>query len=208
MIKSYPKPQKTKKSKKNLRQYMCVECGTRSETSPVHSDECTGEGEVFYATKKHTELWFIKEALDRLVREIVGWRDGVTCVTPSGQCSNVPNWGHVIPQGANQYLVYNLSNSFRQCSNHNLLHSLDNQIMYDWFRHKWGNTAWRMLNEVKHANRINPMSQQDYEDLRADLWELYSYRHQFSITTKVEELVAHGFYGPIIKEAFIKDGKI
>jgi hypothetical protein len=205
-----PKPGKKSKSKKKTRRGICFECGYLWETSPEHYDFCSGDDNLTtYTIKKRAdvETFLVKEALDYLMRELVAWRDGVTCVTPTGRCSNVPQWGHVIPQGANSYLVYNLSNSFRQCSNHNFEHSRDNQLYYDWYRQAWGHTAWRMLNEVKEANRINTLTLWSYLNLRQELWDLYDSRYKYSVHNR-EVLVEAGFFGPIIKEAWVKDGRI
>jgi len=149
-----------------------------------------------------------KEALDSLCRLITIWRDGCTCVlseVDGSKCSNVSQWGHVIPQGGSAYLVYELSNSFRQCSSHNKIHDDVNPLIYpDWYAGKWGSRALRML---KDAQRHDDYQTAELRDMVITYSDLYDMRFSFSSST-ITDRVEAGFYGSIIREAWIKEGRI
>ena len=149
-----------------------------------------------------------KEALDSLCRLITTWRDGCTCVlseVDGGKCSNVSQWGHVIPQGGSAYLVYELSNSFRQCSSHNKIHDDVNPLIYpDWYANKWGSRALKML---KDAQRHDDYETAELRDMVITYSDLYDMRFSFSSSTLADKVEA-GFYGSIIREAWIKEGRI
>lgn len=154
-----------------------------------------------------------KEALDSLCRLITIWRDGCTCVladVDGGKCSQVSNWGHVIPQGGSAFLVYELSNSFRQCSSHNKIHDDVNPLIYsEWYAAKWGKRALAMLSQaqIDHRDNENDYSTADLRNMVITYSDLYDMRYSFSSST-IQDKVEAGFYGSIIREAWIKEGRI
>ena len=206
-----PKPGRAKKAKSHMRG-VCLQCGFIWDTTPEHFPYCPKElGDIRFRSKPYkTKTQIYKMALDQICRNLVEWRDGVTCVlaeVDGSKCSNVPNWGHVIPQGGSTFLVYEPSNWFRQCSAHNKIHDKVNPLIYtEWYRHKWGNTALEMLKQAQIDNRAVDWNDRDYFDWLIELSELYDMRHAFGSAT-IEQKVTAGFYGTIIREAWIKDGR-
>lgn len=146
--------------------------------------------------------------ISNLCREITKWRDGCVCVLSGvdGRCNNVSQWGHVVAQGGSGYLRHNLSNSFRQCGSHNTIHNYNATIYLNWYRHKFGNKALDMLESASMVT-YHKFSMADLEEMRTNLQNLYALRHEMNGAT-LPQLVNAGFYGDIIKEAWIKDGKI
>ncbi len=150
-------------------------------------------------------------ACDLLCKMVIEWRDGVTCVladVDGSACSIIPNWGHVIPQGGSAFLVYELSNSFRQCSAHNLIHDKVNPEIYlGWYGQKWGKLARTMLKDSQIEHRNQGFGVSDLKDKLGDLNVLYDLRFSFS-GSSIEQLVEAGYYGEIIQGAWVKEGKI
>lgn len=144
-----------------------------------------------------------------LCRKLTTWRDGCICVlceVDGGRCNDVSQWGHVIPQGASGYLKHNLSNSFRQCGSHNKIHTNNQAIYLNWYRRKFGNLAFEMLTEA---------SKKTYHKFTVpDLWQTrdelkYLLDNIYLIEgTDISGLVFEGYYGSIIREAWIKEGRI
>jgi len=147
--------------------------------------------------------------ISNLCREITIWRDGCTCVlsgVDGGRCNDVSQWGHVIPQGASGYLKHNLSNSFRQCGSHNKLHT-NNQLIYlNWYRHKFGNLAFDMLTEASKKT-YHKFIVPDLWTMRDELKRLIESEYLMN-GTDLAGLVFEGYYGSIIREAWIKEGRI
>ena len=152
-----------------------------------------------------------KEALDSLCRLITTWRDGCTCVLANvdgSKCSHISQWGHVVPQGGSAFLIYELSNSFRQCSSHNKIHDDANPLIYtEWYRGKWGHRALEMLKQAQIDNRNFDYDTADLRNMVIEYSDLYDMRFSFSTAT-LEDKVEAGFYGKLIREAWIKDGRI
>lgn len=207
----HPKPKPVKQArKKNPRPVIgiCPSCGEISKkTDFIHRHDCSGEIGVIYFGKKQTETQMIKAALDELMRQITIWRDGCLCVINTHECRGVSQWGHVYPQGANAHLVYELSNSFRQCAGHNLLHRSVQAPYFLWFQRTFGRHAFDMLEDERLAHPRCEYNVVDYRGMVDDLIELYSSRFSYGNSSMAEKIAA-GFYGSIIREAWIKDGRI
>ena len=172
----YPKPQgkrtliksviptSKKKPKKPKTKGICPQCAFIFRGTPEHYPHCSKEIPVIVFRKNKTERQMYKEALDSLCQLITIWRDGCTCVlseVDGSKCSHVSNWGHVIPQGGSAFLVYELSNSFRQCASHNKIHDDVNPLIYtEWYSAKWGRRALAMLNkaQIETLTTIPPTS--------------------------------------------------
>ena len=206
-----PKPTKQKRlKKKKAITSICVQCGYLwhgGAEFEEHDPECTRELPVIVKNSRKTERQMVSEALDHVCRELTKWRDGVRCVIHGDACGRYSEWGHVIPQGSCSYLVYELSNSFRQSEACNLKHRFVQLDYFDWYRHKWGNTAMQMLKDAWHNAPKGGLSTQELVELLAHHVELYDSRHIYTIAT-LEEKVAAGFYGDIIYNAWAKDGRI
>lgn len=207
-----PKPVRKPKEKKPKGKTICIQCGFIARGSKgEHFPHCPQEfGTITVRTGK-TDKQMRELACDELCRRIVEWRDGVTCVLADidgGKCSTIPNWGHVIPQNGSAYLVYNLSNSFRQCSAHNIIHAQVNPLLYpQWYGMKFGNRAKEMLSQAQIDHRNEGLNENELFSKLIDLSDLYDMRHSFGTAT-LEEKVEAGFYGDIIREAWIKEGRI
>lgn len=162
------------------------------------------------ARKKKTNRQKLIIELSNLMRELTTWRDGCICVlseVDGGRCSEVSQWGHVIPQGGSGYLKHSLSNSFRQCSSHNKIHDKINPLLYiNWYRHKFGSLATDMLDEASKKT-YHIFSIQDLIDMRDNLKQLIENRYSMN-GASLAELVDAGYYGEIIREAWIKEAKI
>ena len=152
-----------------------------------------------------------ESALDVICRAFVEWRDGVICVlsdVDGAACSTIPNWSHVIPQGGSAVLVYEPSNWFRGCSAHNIIHDKVNPEIYlEWYRDTFGSLALRMLKQAQIDNRGKHLNDSQLFDRLNELNEFYSMRYSFGSATKEEKVIA-GYYGSIIREAWIKEGRI
>ncbi len=211
-MKPAPKPVRKPKGKKFKGKTICIQCGFIVRGSKgEHFPHCPQEfGTITVRTGK-TDKQMREMACDELCRRIVEWRDGCICVLSGidgAKCSQVPNWGHVIPQGGSAYLVYELSNSFRQCSAHNIIHAQINPLLYGkWYREKWGKTAYDMLEAAQRENTGKHLNAEDLHNTLVELSDLYDLRWTFSVAT-LEDKVEAGFYGHIIREAWIKEGRI
>lgn len=152
--------------------------------------------------------------LEAIVKQIVFWRDGGQCVEreiDGGRCGNVMQWGHFIPRARSKYLKYDLA-TFVQCNNHNLIHDSrktggGDPVFGLWFTKKFGITALEMLSRTQRENidskdRTIP----ELEEMLEHYDNLYQDRYYVSLDTP--SLVKAGYYGEIIKEAWIKDGRI
>ena len=147
--------------------------------------------------------------ISNLCREITKWRDGCTCVlsqSDGGRCNDVSQWGHVVPQGASGFLKHNLSNSFRQCGSHNTIHKTNQLIYHNWYRHKFGSRALDLLEDASKKT-YHKFTIPDLWEMKDNLKTLLDKSRQMSGAT-LAELIDAGFYGSIIREAWIKEGKI
>lgn len=160
--------------------------------------------------KQKTNRQKLLNELSNLCREITIWRDGCTCVLSNvdgGRCNSVSQWGHVIPQGGSGYLRHSLSNSFRQCASHNLIHDKINPLIYlNWYRRKFGNKALDML-ETESLKPHHKITIPELWQMRDNLRHLLDMRHAINGAT-IEQLVEAGYYGDIIREAWVKEGRI
>ena len=144
-----------------------------------------------------------------LCRKLTTWRDGCICVlceVDGGRCNDVSQWGHVIPQGASGYLKHNLSNSFRQCGSHNIIHKTNQAIYLNWYRRKFGNLAFEMLTEASKKT-YHKFTVPDLWQMRDELKKLVDNTYLMA-GTDIAGLVFEGYYGSIIREAWIKEGRI
>ena len=148
-----------------------------------------------------------QEALDHVFRELTKWRDGVMCVIHGDGCGQRSEWGHVIPQGSCSYLVYSLSNSFRQSDTCNQVHRFVQAPYYDWYKAKFGQTAYKMLVAAWETSPNGGQSTQELIEALPVYVSMYLNRSSMTGAT-MEELVLAGCYGDIIREAWIKDGRI
>ena len=129
------------------------------------------------------------------------------CVIHGSGCGQISQWGHVIPQGQSAWLVYELSNSFRQSNSCNTIHARINAPYFDWYEETWGRLAFRMLKDEWKKYKGIDYSTAELRDMVISYFDLYDMRHSFSTSTKGEKIEA-GYYGNIIKEAWIKEGRI
>ncbi len=204
-MKPAPKPTKKPKPKTPKGKSICVECGEiwRGKNE-VHEPGCRNSIRAISFRNNKTDKQMYEAALDHMCRLITTWRDGCTCVINDSYCNDVSNWGHVVPQGRNAYLIYELSNSFRQCAKHNELHRGVQYPYLEWYRRTWGNLAEKMLEEARVQHKGGRNAQELFE-LLLEYVKLWSYRY---FANTIEEKVKNGYYGDIIREAWIKEGRI
>lgn len=208
-----PKPTKAtrKKSSKPKTKGICPQCAFIFRGKPEHYPHCGQELAPIVFRVNKTDRQLYQEALDQLCRLITTWRDGCTCVLSSvdgAKCSAQSQWGHVIPQGGSAMLVYELSNSFRQCSAHNKIHDKVNPMIYfDWYSETFGHRALKMLKNAQIQFRGVGHSEADLRNMVIAYFDLYDMRFSFSTATTQDKVEA-GYYGQVIREAWIKEGKI
>lgn len=204
-----PKPTRPPKGKKRYKIGVCPQCGYIWKTTPEHFLHCQKELDqiAFIVPPKKTKKQMYEAACDQLCRLITEWRDGCKCVINNKDCGRVSQWGHIIPQNYSAILVYELSNSARQCDSHNIMHRHIQEPYYNWLKGTFGATAYRMLFEAWEENRGKHYNERELFDKLVELSDLYDMRHSFGSAT-IEEKVEAGFYGDIIREAWIKDGRI
>lgn len=157
---------------------------------------------------KNPRKALLKE-IDKMCRQLTIWRDGCVCVlsdVDGGRCDRVSQWGHVIPQGASGYLKHNLSNSFRQCATHNLLHRSNQAIYLNWYRHKFGSKAFDALTE-ESKKTYHKFTMADLEEIRDNLHELIGNTYMMGGAT-LEQLVDAGYYGSVIRSTWVAEGRI
>lgn len=152
--------------------------------------------------------------IEAIVKMIVFWRDGGECVEKEidgGRCGGKMNWGHFIPRSRSKFLKYDLA-TFVQCDSHNLIHDSrktggGDPIFGLWFTKKFGVFALEKLSEVQreHTDGKNHTIP-ELEEMLAHYDELYQNRFYVSLDTM--SLVKAGYYGKIIREAWIKEGRI
>ena len=156
----------------------------------------------------------LEAQLEAIVKLIVFWRDGSQCVEgeiDGGRCGNVMQWGHFVPRSRSKFLKYDLA-TFVQCNNHNLIHDSrktggGDPVFGLWFVKKFGVTALEMLHQTQRensdgSNRTIP----ELEEMLAHYEKLYQNRFYVSLDT--HSLIAAGYYGDIIREAWVKEGRI
>lgn len=147
--------------------------------------------------------------ISNLCREITKWRDGCICVlseTDGARCNQVSQWGHVVAQGSSGYLKHSLSNSFRQCGSHNKIHNGNPLIYCNWYRDKFGTLAMDML-ETASKRTYHKFSIPDLWYMRDNLKALLHNTNSM-VGATLPEMIDAGYYGEIIREAWIKDGRI
>jgi len=212
-IRPKPKPTRLMKGKrKTVKKItsMCADCGSwwrGGKEFEIHDPECTRELPVIVKNARKTERQMICEALDYVFRELTKWRDGIRCVIHGDMCGTRSEWGHVIPQGSCSYLVYEPSNSFRQSDTCNQIHRFVQAPYYDWYKAKFGQTAYKMLIEAWKNAPKGGNSTQELIEMLPKYVELYKNRFAMNGAT-LEQLVEAGFYGEIIQDAWKYDGRI
>ena len=208
-----PKPKPTRESRKLKPKRMtsvCVECGSwwrGGASEETHKLDCTKSLPVIVKRERKTERQMVCEALDDICRKITTWRDGVMCVIHGNGCGQQSQWGHVIPQNASSFLVYNLSNSFRQSDTCNLLHRSVQLPYYSWYEGKFGRLALKMLKEAWLNQPKGGLSTVELWELLERYVVMYQSRNQYAVHD-LQELVQAGYYGDIIREAWVKEGRI
>jgi len=204
-----PKPTKKDRPKKaKPTKGICPQCAFIFRGTPEHYSHCQREAKPIVFRKNKTDKQMYEAALDYYCREITTWRDGCMCVIHEGrECGRVSQWGHVFPQGSSAFLVYELSNSFRQSDTCNLLHRSVQAPYYDWYKETFGGLAYKMLVNSWQSNVGHGLNAEELRDKLIEYGDLYELRHSFTNAT-LEDKVEAGFYGSIIREAWIKEGRI
>lgn len=200
-----PIPSRSRRKQKPKTKSICVECGEiwRGADS-AHMPDCAQSLDVIRFNKPKTDKQMYEAALDNICRLITTWRDGCKCVIHNDGCGQVSQWSHVIPQGRSAYLVYCLSNSFRQSETCNLLHRSVNAPYYDWYRSTFGERAYKMLIKTWQTKKGG---RKDLPQLLIQYVDLYKNRHKYSVMY-MEDLVRDGYFGEIIRDAWVKEGRI
>ena len=156
----------------------------------------------------------LEQQLEAIVKLIVFWRDGCQCVEheiDGGRCGGKLNWGHFIPRSRSKYLKYDLA-TFVQCDSHNLIHDSrktggGDPIFGLSFVQTFGVAALEALSKAQREH-IDGKVQTilELEELLTHYDDLY--QCQYFVNTDIPSRIAAGYYGEIIKNAWIKEGRI
>lgn len=207
-----PKPVRDSRKKKPVKRItsVCVDCGAwwrGGSSGEYHLPDCEGELPIIVKHEHKTELQMVEIALEELCKLITIWRDGVMCVIHDGNCGTQSHLGHVIPRAKSRYLKYSFSNVFRQSDKCNELHRFVQHPYYRWYEGKFGRKALDMLEEARLNAPKDGYSTVELWDFRAEYAMMYHNRHSYPVHDTAE-LVKDGYYGTVIRDAWIKEGRI
>lgn len=137
----------------------------------------------------------LEKELESLMRELVWWRDGSTCVLKDidgSKCGNGTQWGHFVPRSRSSYLVYRLGNSYVQCGNHNLMHHHEDPVFGVWYSGTFGQAAAEaILADVRAHKGKKPVEW----ELQEWIDELKALLDDRPATYTQELLIERGYYG-------------
>jgi len=205
-----PAPKPSSPDKKSKMRGICPRCGQIGPKPLQHLPDCPQDFPITYHTKNKTPRQRLQEALEVMCKAVVFWRDGDrTCVISDmdgGRCGGGRQWGHVLARTSSAWLKYDLGNTFAQCATHNRIHP-DDPIYYDWWRAKFGRRAWERLNQTMRAFQNCDHTLSELEDMLDNLNTLYDERFYHG-TDSLTELVRAGYYGEVVKVAWIEEGRI
>jgi hypothetical protein len=165
-IVSKPKPQKALKERKRM-----------------------GKAPVRPGTKQD-----VAQELEALIRAIVMRRDGNRCIEADidgNRCGGAMQWGHFVPRSRSAWLSLTLA-TFRQCSNHNLLHRYNDPMMglavTKLLGEKW--VEWIAMEQRAHSDgKVYLHDLQERLDKYRDLLD------NWPAVYTVKTLLARGYYG-------------
>ena len=152
----------------------------------------------------------LERQIEDMCKQIVFWRDACLCVEvdiDGVRCGGGIQWGHYIPRKQSRWLKYEIGNTFAQCRNHNNLHDKGAQTMGVWFASTFGVDAAKAMEAERDMHRGEKnKTVQELEDYLASLDQLYQNRY----TTDLDllSLVRGGFYGDVIRKAWLDEGRI
>jgi len=152
----------------------------------------------------------LAQQIEDIVRLIVFWRDGSECIEKEldgVRCGGCLQWGHYIPRQQSRWLKYDLGNSFPQCRNHNNLHDKGAQTMGVWFGATFGTPAALAMEAERDAHRNKPQKTiPELEEMLTHYDDLYQRR--YFVDTDIPSRIAAGYYGDVIKNTWIKEGRL
>lgn len=154
----------------------------------------------------------LEQQLEAMVKQIIFWRDGQECVQhglDGARCGNGLMWGHYVAQKQSHWLKYDLGNVFVQCGNHNLLDHNGDKSYSVWFANTFGQEAANatVMCGIEHRGIKRTIA--ELEEMLAHYDHLFENRFYADENGNLlNELVKAGYYGYIIKAAWIKDGKL
>lgn len=146
--------------------------------------------------------------LEAIIKEIVFWRDGQQCVEKEidgARCGNGLQWGHYVPRKQSAWLKYSLV-TFCQCGSHNYLHDKGAQTMATWFAMTFGTLAMQRIEEDVREHRGKDRTIAELEDMLQDYDTMFDTRYYVGLD--LCSLVEAGFYGQVIRQAWIDEGRI
>ena len=144
--------------------------------------------------RKITTLRRLELRAEKLIREIVWWRDGGQCVLKGldgGRCGGPLQWGHFITRHNSPWLKLTLF-TFVQCRNHNMLHDRRDPVFGEWVAATFGLqtiTALRTLQELCKGRKPDEAELREriavFEELLAERPTVWTFGY----------LVKIGYYG-------------
>ena len=212
-MKPCPKPTKKAKGKRKSKpRGICPRCGVYFVGEEMHDTLCDHSIPVIrFPRVKKTEKQLLEMAVEVLIKKIIWWLWGGECVLKEmdgANCWGVSTLGHVIARQYSAFLKWSLSNNAVQCQGHNGIHEHGDPIYFIWYEKEFGRKALEMLRETgkqKSKEKVE-LSVLELRDLLTHLNELNDDTHAHGMDTR-SELVAAGYFGNIIQEAWIKEAR-
>jgi hypothetical protein len=160
--------------------------------------------------KSQNRRKILEKQIEEMVKLIVCWRDGATCVMNGfGGCGNGLMWNHFIAQGQSHWLKFDLGNVHWGCGNHNLLDYRGSKVFAIWFSETFGHQAMFAM-EIERQSHTGANGKRSIPELEAMLErydELYQNRYMHG-SDDLHEEVKGGYYGDVIRTAWIKEGRL
>jgi hypothetical protein len=148
-----------------------------------------GKAPVLPGTKQD-----VAQELEALIRAIVMRRDGNRCIEADidgGRCGGAMQWGHFVPRSRSAWLSLTLA-TFRQCSNHNLLHRYNDPMMAAAVVKLLG-PEW--LARITAEQRAHSDGKVYLHDLQERLDKYRDLLDNWPAVYTVKTLLARGYYG-------------
>ncbi len=152
----------------------------------------------------------LEKQIEDMVKMIISWRDGQVCVMgemDGVRCGNGLMWNHFIAQGQSNWMRLDLGNVFWGCGSHNGLDKWGDPILGIWVQETFGAKAVLALREEakRHANG-KKRTEYELEEMLAGYDQLY--QNRYTADLDLASLVVGGFYGQVIKKAWLDENRI
>ena len=151
----------------------------------------------------------LKRQVADIAKEIIAWRDGQQCVfrnMSGGMCGGQLEWNHIIRQSASPILALNLGNAVCGCRNHNFAEKNGDGTTQAWYALTFGGTAWNDLRAAQEFYKGKNYREYELEEMLAYYDQLF--QNRLYVDLDLKSLIRAGYYGEIVKAAWVKDGRL